>query len=248
MFVAYMEGKEWFESWFDSPYYHLLYSNRDEKEARQFISKLIDHLSPSKDDYILDLACGKGRHSIYLNELGYKVDGLDYSENNISMAKRSENERLHFFRHDMREPLPKNDYDLILNLFTSFGYFDSDEEHELCLKHVANGLIKGGMFIMDFMNVHFVSSELKESELIERNGVSFQIEKEISSAYIIKTIKFMDKGHVHEFCEKVRAFTKDELIYLLEKVGFSIKELFGDYHLNDFDPDQSERLIIVAEV
>ena len=76
---------------------------------------------------MLDLACGKGRHSIYLNKLGYNVIGADLSKNSIQFAKEFENNRLHFVEHDMRNPLEKK-YNAILNLFTSFGFFENDAE------------------------------------------------------------------------------------------------------------------------
>lgn len=243
-----MNEQEWFETWFDSPYYHLLYKNRDDDEAAMFISNLIDHLKPSKDQLFLDLACGKGRHSIYLNELGYRVEGLDYSENNIKIAKASENERLHFYRHDMRLPLPKSDYDYILNLFTSFGYFETDNEHLQCLKQIFNGLNDEGTFVLDFLNVEFVRSHLQEKQELDREGIVFHITKEIAEGKIIKTIRFTENGRAHEYKELVRAFTLDELRSLLSEAGFMIKDIFGDYQLNSFNQKTSERLIIVAGV
>ncbi|MDC1395816.1 methyltransferase domain-containing protein, partial [Bacteroidia bacterium] len=113
---------KWFETWFDSEYYHLLYKDRDYTEAEAFVEKLVTYLNPGKDALIYDLACGKGRHSIHLNKLGLNVEGSDYSTNSINYAKKSENSRLHFYEQDMRDAMPKQ-YNYILNLFTSFGYF-----------------------------------------------------------------------------------------------------------------------------
>jgi SAM-dependent methyltransferase len=119
---------EWFGTWFDSEYYHLLYKDRDYTEAEAFVAKLAAYLEPPKDALIHDLACGKGRHSIYLNKLGYHVEGSDYSANSIKHAKQHENDTLKFYVHDMRLPMPRK-YDYILNLFTSFGYFNTEAEH-----------------------------------------------------------------------------------------------------------------------
>ena len=112
---------EWFESWFDSPYYHVLYKNRDFSEAELFIDKLIQLIEPTKASRVLDLACGKGRHSIYLNKKGFDVTGIDLSEKSIACAKTAENETLHFYMHDMRKLFRTNYFDVVLNLFTSFG-------------------------------------------------------------------------------------------------------------------------------
>src|SRR5690554_6600617 len=127
---------EWFETWFDTPYYHILYQNRDFSEAEKFINNLLDYLKLPKDANCLDLACGKGRHSVFLNKKGLQVTGVDLSENSIQEAKPFENETLKFDTHDMREVYKKNTYDIVFNLFTSFGYFDSSEDNLKVLKSV----------------------------------------------------------------------------------------------------------------
>src|SRR3989344_5362829 len=119
---------EWFECWFDSPYYHVLYKNRDFTEAELFIDNLVQLIKPSKSNRILDLACGKGRHAIYLNKKGFDVTGIDLSEKSIECAKISGNETLHFYTHDMRKLFRSNYFDIVLNLFTSFGYFEQERE------------------------------------------------------------------------------------------------------------------------
>src|SRR5690606_8758177 len=114
---------EWFKDWFNSPYYHLLYNHRDENEAIFFLDNLIAKLQPKPDARILDLACGRGRHAVYLRTKGFDVTGVDLSPENIRLAATTAGERLHFYVHDMRYLLLSNYFDLVLNLFTSFGYF-----------------------------------------------------------------------------------------------------------------------------
>ncbi len=80
--------KEWFASWFDSPFYHILYKNRDDEEAQQFISNLIQHIHLKKNAKVMDLACGKGRHARMLHQEGLRVLGVDLSPNSISAAKK----------------------------------------------------------------------------------------------------------------------------------------------------------------
>ena len=92
---------EWFEDWFNSKYYHILYKNRDTSEAIFFLKNIINQLK-FKDGKILDVACGKGRHAKYFNELGYEVIGTDLSQKSIEFAKNYSNEKLDFFVHDMR--------------------------------------------------------------------------------------------------------------------------------------------------
>ncbi|MBR9861496.1 class I SAM-dependent methyltransferase [bacterium] len=237
---------DWFETWFDSDYYHLLYKDRDDREAAQFISNLVDYIQPSKSDHFLDLACGKGRHSIFLNNLGYTVDGADYSENNIELAKQSENRNLHFYLQDMREELPKK-YNVILNLFTSFGYFENDEEHAQTIQNIESALLPDGIFVLDFMNVEKVRKNLVPNEAFSRDGVKFEISRVIEHKTVIKTIKVIDEDVVKVYKEEVRAFKKNRLAEMIEASGLKIRNIFGDYNLNPFEESTSDRLIIVSE-
>lgn len=137
---------EWFESWFDTPYYHLLYSNRDYTEAENFITKLTADLQLPPNSKIIDLACGKGRHSVFLNKLGYNVLGLDLSRQSIEFDKQFENQTLVFDVHDMRNSINADPMDAVFNLFTSFGYFDHESDDRKVFHSVYNALKPGGFF------------------------------------------------------------------------------------------------------
>ena len=126
--------KQWYASWFDTPYYHILYKDRDYSEARGFMDNLTDYLNIPECGKILDLACGKGRHSVYLNTLGYHVTGVDLSEQSITHAKQFENENLKFDVHDMSKAYPDT-FDAVFNLFTSFGYFNQESTNIQVLKN-----------------------------------------------------------------------------------------------------------------
>ena len=106
----------WFENWFNSKYYHILYKNRDHKEAVFFLNNIIKNININ-DGQILDVACGKGRHAKYLNHLGFNVTGIDLSKNSIEFANRDCNENLKYFVHDMRSVFRKIDFDFVTNLF-----------------------------------------------------------------------------------------------------------------------------------
>jgi len=146
-------NSNWFAEWFNSPYYHILYSNRDFSEAEKFIQNLSNVVLPQTPAHVLDLACGKGRHALFLHKLGYDVIGLDLAEESIAFAKRSEEEGLKFDVHDMRKAFPVKKQDVVTNLFTSFGYFEDFEDHTKTFKHVEHALKKDGMFVLDFMNI-----------------------------------------------------------------------------------------------
>ena len=123
-----MAEQVWYKEWFDSPYYHKLYFERDEKEAEAFIRKLVEHLKPAKGSRMLDIACGRGRHSRTLSSMGFDVTGIDLSPSSIEFAKKIETGKLEFFVHDMRLPFRANYYDYAFNFFTSFGYFRTRRE------------------------------------------------------------------------------------------------------------------------
>ncbi|NBV57288.1 MAG: class I SAM-dependent methyltransferase [Bacteroidetes bacterium] len=235
---------EWFKTWFDSEYYHLLYKDRDQTEAENFVKKIYQYLSPSTNQTMLDLACGKGRHSIHLNKMGALVEGCDYSENSIRHAKQFENDRLQFFTHDMRNELPKP-YDYIFNLFTSFGYFETLDEHQTTLRNIYNGLNEKGLFIFDFMNTEYVLNHLVAEETIQKESVYFHIKRELIDGVITKNISFEANGNLHEYREEVRALHPNEIVDMMKNCGFSVQEKFGNYHLAPFDLHTSNRFILV---
>src|SRR6478672_4804570 len=140
-----MQEPHWFESWFGSPYYRILYQHRDELEAEAFVDHLMDYLQPLPGSRMVDIACGEGRFSIELAERGYDVTGIDLSHQSIEHAKAHENDNLHFYVHDMRMPFYINYFDYAFNFFTSFGYFAHARDHQLAAKSFAAGLKKNGL-------------------------------------------------------------------------------------------------------
>lgn len=238
---------EWFASWFDSPYYHLLYDNRDDSEANVFMRNLIQFGNYPPQTRILDLACGKGRHSLFLNSLGYHVTGMDLSAASILEASRWSNEKLVFKRQDMRNPLPERSFDLVLNLFTSFGYFDNEDENVTVLKNIHQALASKGILVIDFFNAECVLKNLVAQERVSKGGIHFEIERKAEDGFIHKKIAFTDGDQKHEFCEKVQLFQLHDFEKMLNGTGFEIKSVFGDYNLGKFVAAESKRLILVAE-
>lgn len=238
------ETNNWFASWFDTPYYHILYKDRDHEEAQQFMDNLTNYLNLPEDAKILDLACGKGRHSIYLNELGYDVTGADLSENSIAEASAHANDKLHFTVHDMREPFNEK-FDAIFNLFTSFGYFDNDEDNLKALKAIHDSLSEYGFAVIDFMNVNNVIKNLIPEEVKTVDGITFSIKRYVKDNYIYKEIDFEDKGQQFHFTEKVKALTLQDFEQLMEDAGIYLLDIFGDYKLHKYYKNESERLIMI---
>ncbi|MEM8566511.1 MAG: class I SAM-dependent methyltransferase [Bacteroidota bacterium] len=242
------QRKEWFGEWFDSQYYHILYHDRDHREAQGFMDNLIKVLGLSDRDAILDVACGKGRHSIYLNEKGFDVTGFDLSEQNVAYAKEFENEKLHFFVHDMREPFKPGKFDVVVNLFTSFGYFNTEEENITAIKAIASSLKNDGKFLLDFLNPYTVIHALKPIETKSIKGINFKIRKYLSQDnFIIKEIEFNDNGNSYHYEERVRAIRRIDFLSYFREAGLLLENIYGDYHFNSYVAEDSERMIFVLK-
>lgn len=237
----------WFKDWFNSKYYHILYKNRNQIEAKLFLDKLINYLPIQKNQKIIDVACGKGRHSIYLNRLGFNVHGVDLSKKSIDIAKKYENKSLQFSIHDMRKGYKANYFDLSINLFTSFGYFSNNQDDQDAINAMSSNLKENGILIIDFMNVNNVIANLlhKEKKIIQ--NIEFNIKREIKKNYIIKNINIKDKKKNEVFQEKVKMLTLDDFLFLIKNANLKIIDIFGDYKLNPFNTQKSERLILICK-
>lgn len=239
--------KKWFQNWFNSPYYHILYKQRDNEEAEFFIDNLCKFLTPNANAFMLDIACGKGRHAIYLNKKGFDVTGIDLSVSSIKYAKQFENSKLSFFVHDMRRLFYINYFDFVFNLFTSFGYFDTEIEHINALKAFRKALKKDGKLVFDYMNSQKIINKLVPSEIKTVEGIDFHINRFVENGKIIKTIDFKHKNKKFAFKEEVRDFKLSDFERLFKASGLEICNIFGDYNLNPFDANHSDRLIFVCK-
>jgi SAM-dependent methyltransferase len=237
---------KWFEDWFKSPYYHILYQDRNLEEAEQFIDNLIPFLNPDKNAIFLDLACGKGRHARYINKKGFRTIGIDLSSESISYASQFENDTLQFYVQDMRKAFRINYFSHVLNLFTSFGYFEFERDDLAVMHAVHKSLQPNGIFVLDFMNVQKVMSCLVHQEEKTVGGITFHINKQKENNFIIKRIRFSDKGQNYDYQERVKALTLRDFEKYLAAANLKIVNLFGNYQLLPFDPVSADRLIIIA--
>ena len=238
--------KDWFASWFDSPYYHLLYKNRDDQEAEKFILALVKQLNIPKKAKVLDLACGKGRHAKTLHKAGLDVLGVDLSPNSISFASEFATDGLQFAVHDMREVIPNQTFHSIFNLFTSFGYFDGNSDNLKMLESIHKMLEKEGLLVIDFMNASKVVENLVEEEVKIVEDVRFSISRKYDGSHISKTISFDTETGTQSHTEKVQAITFHDFECLLSLSKFEILRTFGDFDLNIFNEETADRLIIIA--
>lgn len=238
--------RKWFQYWFNSPFYHVLYSQRNDAEAEFLIDNLSAYLKPAADSRILDIACGRGRHAVYLNKKGYDVTGIDLSEQNIRYAQQFEKKNLHFFVHDMRRLAFINYFDIALNMFTSFGYFETEKEHVDALRSFRKGLKPDGTLVLDYFNTQKIVRNLTNQEIKVVEGIEFHLHKFVADGKIIKHINFEHRGKAYAFEERVQAFTLADFERMFEKSGLTIRSTFGSYNLDTYEEEKSDRLILIC--
>ena len=237
----------WFENWFDSNYYHILYKNRNSSEASLLINNILNKIKPVKNAFFLDLGCGSGRHAIYLNKQGFYVDGLDLSKKSLTQAKQYENKKMHFFHKDMRKLDFQNKYDVIINLFTSFGYFEEESDNKQVFKNISAALKNKGYFVIDFLNSKQIKNNLKHNEVKKIDNIIFKISRRHDNKFVYKNIYITDKKNSYTFTEKVRLIKKEEFIDYSKNLNMKLINTFGDYNLNKYEEELSDRLIMIFQ-
>jgi SAM-dependent methyltransferase len=254
--MAQVVKKEWFRDWFSSPFYHRLYFERDEREAAEFIQSLVHFLQPLPGSRIVDVACGRGRHSCILAKMGFEVTGFDLSFESIDYAKQfvqrdsfGQSDNLSFYQHDMRYPFWVNYFDYAFNFFTSFGYFATRREHDDAIRTIATSLKPGGVFVIDYLNAHYVEDHLVHNEVKNVAGTLYRIHRWDDETYFYKKITIDDVSLVtpEEHTERVAKFSLGDFTDMLSFQNMQVLEVFGDHNLCPYDVRKTPRLIIVAK-
>jgi len=212
------------------------------------IDRLIERDQLVPGSAVLDLGCGTGRHSKHLACRGFDVTGIDLSAESLRLARASEGSNLRFLWQDMRLPFRAGLFDSILNLFTSFGYFDDPSDHLAVVHNIASALRPGGTLIVDYLNVLYAEAHLVAAEVVERPEVAFRITRWSDADYIFKRIVADAPGASApvEHVEKVVKFTLEDFRFMFGLYDMTIDAVFGDYSLTAFDEETSPRLIVVA--
>jgi SAM-dependent methyltransferase len=239
---------DWFKDWFSSEEYNLVYSHRNDNDARKLLQLILNNTRLNKSNLILDAPCGAGRHLNYLNFLGFNVVGFDLSKPFLIQAKNNAfNNGLNplLFRADIRHVCFKKKFDAVLNLFTSFGYFDSDEENFSFPRNAYSFLKKDGFFVLDYLNKNYITQNLIPLSVRKVNIYSVEEKREIKDNRVTKTIKISDSIRSKEFYESVKLYSKDFILERFLSFGYSVHRLFGDYNGNVYNENNSERLIII---
>ncbi|MCB0782551.1 MAG: class I SAM-dependent methyltransferase [Flavobacteriales bacterium] len=235
----------WYENWFGTPYYKLLYRHRDESDARPWVQSILSETGLGKGARVLDLACGRGRHARWFSQAGLCVTGVDISEESIKEARAAVPEA-DFLVHDIRVPLRTGPFDLAVCLFTSIGYFDRPSDDQRVLESVTSALVPGGWFVLDLMNAERVSGKLVPSEQLEIEGVRFHVARRLEDGVVVKRIQVSDVGEEHLFEERVRAIAPEEVRAMMERAGLQVMRQTDGPEPLPFDADRSERCVTWA--
>lgn len=236
---------EWFERWFGEEYLRL-YAHRDEADAERAVA-LIDRVGKLDGARVLDMGCGPGRHAARLAQRGATVFGFDLSMPLLSRARHGTPPFTSLVRGDMRHlPFCHGTFDLIVNLFTSFGYFADDQEHAQVIQGVADALVPGGKLFMDFLNADSVRTNLLPHEERKFGTQHVAIERRLSDdqRFVVKEMHMVDDGRA--FLERVRLFSADDLAAMMGQAGLQVVQRFGSYAGDELGRD-APRAIIVAQ-
>jgi len=247
---------QWYEESFGREYLEL-YAHRDAAEARADIEAIVRLIDPPRDEPLLDLCCGACRHLLILRDMGFsKLVGLDLSEELLEVAAQAlgdgedaTGECVSLVCSDMRA-IPYEDYfATVLSLFTSFGYFEEDEENQAVFEAVFRALKPGGTFLIDYMNRDHVIAHLVERDERLLPGRRVQHVRCLTEGCrrVEKTTTVIAEGGTQRtFHESVRLYAAQEVEEMLRAAGFVRIRRYGSLSGQAFSPE-SRRLILVAK-
>ncbi len=227
----------WYRSWFGEEYLHL-YPHRDQEEADRAVALVLRAIPqghpPSGEGNaprVLDLGCGAGRHLRAFREVGIDAVGMDLSAPLLRQA-RSAAPGCHRVRGDMRHlPFADGSFDLVTSFFTSFGYFDSDDEDRKVLAEVRRVLRPEGRVMLDFLNARRVRESLEPRDERRIGGKRVEQVRRLvdGGRRVEKRIRIRGEGVEEDFVERVRLYDAADLAALFDAVGLVVESRFGDY-------------------
>lgn len=238
----------WYKDWFASDDYTSVYSHRDDKEAELFFNFLLNRLEIPEGSKILDAACGAGRHSIYLHKNHFRTVGFDLSKTLLRIAQQNaedENIHLNLVNADIRDVCFNTKFDLILNLFTSFGYFESDDENFQFFRNAFYFLKEGGYFVLDYLNKYHLIENLNPRSEEVISGKRIVQKRKIENGRVEKDIRIETGDIKNEYVESVKLYSDEFIISKFEEIGYKLADKFGDYSGASFDKQNSDRLILI---
>ena len=239
----------WYEDWFNSENYLKVYSHRDESEAERLVELIVKHLNLNPATSVLDMACGAGRHAISFAKMGFEVTAIDLSQRLISEAQKSAEKadvKINFVLSDFLNYQTEFKFDLVVNLFTSIGYFDEDRQNFAVIEKAYNSLTSDGYFVLDYFNKNYLVKNLVPITVFSENGIKIKQNRSFEGNRVVKKIEIEVDSETKEYYESVRLYSNEELLLYLKNAGFIKVKQLGDYYGNNYDSETSPRLIIFA--
>lgn len=263
--MATKSKKQWWEDLFDEKYLNTYVDIVTPGLTAQQISFLLARLQLKKGAEILDLACGHGRHAIGLARRGYKVTGLDFSKHFIDLAKKDAREqkvKIDFIKKDMRDLSSVNKFDAIINMFTSFGYFDDEADNAFVLRKISHALKPKGKFLIELNNaMRTLAFMLQSGKVDKKTGLLKTAPRrdKLSNGLIVATKDEFDPatmkwsmmrtwkegGKPKSYRTNVRMFSLPELKNMMEQNGLRVEKVWGDLQGSPFG-FESSRLVVLA--
>ena len=239
----------WYKDWFNSENYLKVYRHRDETEAQSMLSVIEKNIKLNPGSSVLDMACGAGRHSIVFAKKGFRVTAVDLSSRLISEAKQNAQAAsviINFVLSDILDYETNEQFDLVVNLFTSIGYFENEDENYSVISKACKFLSKGGYFVIDYFNKDFLLKNLIPTSIISENGIKITQNRSIKGNRVVKKINIENDGTIDKYYESVRLYSYEEIKNMLTRSGFKITNEIGDFHGSQFEKNSSPRLILFA--
>ncbi|MGH0945622.1 class I SAM-dependent methyltransferase [Bacillus mycoides] len=237
---------EWYKKAFQKDYLKI-YSHKTDFEAKKELEILLSSISLKSKSKILDLCCGNGRHSRWIEKQGFQVTGVDLSTALLQEAIRLSPAQILYLSCDMRSLPFTSEFDLIIQLFTSFGYFSNDEENNLVLKNVYKSLKMNGYYILDYLNPNYIKKNIIPYSKSSKGNVEIFEHRQIKNNFIIKDIIIEEFGQIRKYQEKVKLYPFVKLKRMLEAINFDINLVYGDYDGSIFNEHCSKRMIFICK-
>jgi SAM-dependent methyltransferase len=243
---------EWWKALFNSPIYFELYAAEDTKKAVEEVRDLLRLLALKPPARILDVPCGYGRHTLELARRGFTVTGVDASS--VQLARAREQAARAKLTVDLREQDARalafeGEFDLAINMFLSFGYFETDAEHLAMLEGIARALRPGGRFLMHLWNREYEIRYFDQYQ-VDRSGDAVEVEEwafdHLRGRLNWKNTAFFPDGRRESWWHSIRAYTIVELRLLLERAGFRLDAAYGGLGGEPYSIESEESVLVAV--
>lgn len=238
----------WYEQSFGADYL-TVYRHRNSEQAKREVGQLLDWLRLPSQAKVLDLCCGMGRHSMSLADFGFDVTGMDLSEILLARAREIDTSFLvRWIQGDMRNiPLPEACYDAVVNLFTSFGYFEKEQDNKQVLLEIERLLKPDGRWIIDYLNPEVVIASLVPKSERTEKGVTIVENRFVEEGMVKKKIEIMEENQPPRiYIEQVQLFNLSDFERMLHSTSLVVDKIVGDYTGAKYDAFSSPRMILIG--